>query len=44
MNHVHKDSKDLVYIIITMGTDISGGETMFHDWVKTYDLGSRAHI
>ena len=25
LNHVHKDSKDMVYVIITMGKNISGG-------------------
>ena len=44
MNHVHKDTKYLVSVIITVGKDISGGETVFYDGVKTSDLGSRAHI
>ena len=44
LNHVHKDSKYLVSVIITLGKYISGGETVFYDWVKTSDLGSRAHI
>ena len=40
MNHVHKDSKDLVSIIITLGKDTSGGKTMFYDGVKnlTWEL------
>ena len=29
MNHVHKETKDLVYVIITVGKDISGGDTVF---------------
>ena len=30
-------------IIITPGTNISVGHTVFHDGVKTLDLGNRAH-
>ena len=44
MNHVHKDTKYLVSVIITVGKDISGGETVFYDGVKTSDLESRSHI
>ena len=44
MNHVHKDSKYLVSVIITLGKNISGGDNVFYDGVKTSDLGSRAHI
>ena len=44
LNHVHKDTKDLVSVIITLGKYISGGDTVFYDGVKTSDLGSRAHI
>ena len=44
LNHVHKDTIDLVSVIITLGKDISGGDTVFYDGVKTYDLGKRAHI
>ena len=29
LNHVHKDSKDLLYVIIILGTDVHGGETVF---------------
>ena len=44
MNHLHKDTKDLVSVIITMGKNISRGYTVFYDEVKTSDLGSTAHI
>ena len=44
LNHVHKDSKDLVSVIITLGGNISGGETLFYDGVKTSDLGSRSQV
>ena len=44
MYHVHKDSKYLVYFIITLGEDISRGGTVFYDGVKTSDLGSRSCV
>ena len=44
LNHVHKDIKYLVSVIITPGKDISGGDTVFYDGVKSSDFGSRAHI
>ena len=44
LNHVHKDIKDLVSVIITLGKDISVGDTVFYDGVKSSDFGSRAHI
>ena len=31
LNHVHKDTKDLVSVIITLGKNISGGDTVFYD-------------
>ena len=34
----------MVSVIITVGKDISGGDTVFYDGVKTSYLGSRAHI
>ena len=43
MNNVHKDIKYLVSVIITPGKDISGGDTVFYDGVKSSDFGSRAH-
>ena len=44
LNHVHKDIKYLVSVIITLGKDISGGDTVFYDGVKPSDFGSRDHI
>ena len=44
LNHVHKDSKDLVSVIIILGKNISGGDTVFYDGVKTFDLGSRVNV
>ena len=44
MNHVHKDNKYLVSIIITLGGDIRGGDTMFYDGLKTSGFGSGSHV
>ena len=44
LNHVHKDTKDLVSVIITLCKDISGGDIVFYDGVKSSDFGSRSHI
>ena len=44
LNHVHKESKDLVSVIIPVGKYISGGDTVFYNGVKISELGSRAHI
>ena len=44
MNHSHKDTKDLVSVIINLGTNISGGDTVFYNGVKTSDLGNRTHV
>ena len=44
LNHVHKYSKYFVSVIITPGVNISGGDTLFYDGIKTYDLGSRVYV
>ena len=31
INHVHKDSKDILSVIIILGTNVNGVETVFHD-------------
>ena len=43
-NHIHKDTKDLVSVIITLGKNIIGGDTVFYDGMKTCDVGNRSHI
>ena len=43
MKHLNKYTKDLLSVIINLGTNISGGNTVFYDWVKTYDLGNIPH-
>ena len=44
MNCVHKDSKYLVSVIITMDIYISGGDIVFYDGLKKTDLVRRAHV
>ena len=44
LNHVHKNIKYLVSVIIILGKYISGEDTVFYDEVKSSDFGSRAHI
>ena len=44
LNNVHKDSNYFVSILITVEENISGGDTVFYDGVKTFYLGSRAHV
>ena len=44
LNHVHKDSKDLMSVIIILGTDVHGGETVFFDGETLNDIGKRAHV
>ena len=34
INHIHKDTKELVSVIITLGKYISGGDTVFYDGLK----------
>ena len=42
MNHVHKDSKDLLSVIIILEIYIRGGDTVFYDGIKPSNLGSRS--
>ena len=44
LNHMHKDVKDFVSVIIKLGKDIIGGDTVFYDGVKSCDFGNRVHI
>ena len=44
LNHVHKDSKDLLSVIIILGTDVNGGEIVFYDGENMNDIGKRAHV
>ena len=42
INHLHKDSIDLLSVIIILGEKNHGGETVFNDGVKMNDIGKRA--
>ena len=44
LNHVHKDSHNLLSVMIIFGTDVHGGETFFYDGEKMNDIGKRAHF
>ena len=44
MNSVHKDTKDLLYVMITLVTNISVGDTVIYDGVIISDLVNRAHV
>ena len=38
-NHVRKDKNYLLSVIITLGTNVIGGDIFFHDEVRIYNLG-----
>ena len=44
MIHSNKNTNNLLSVIITLGTNISGGETVFYDGVKSSNLGNRYHV
>ena len=44
LNHIHRDSKDLLSVIIILVTDVNGGETVFNDGENMNDIGKRAHL
>ena len=44
LNHVHKESKDLLLVIIILGTDVNGGETVFYYGENMNDIGKIAHV
>ena len=44
LNHVHKDSKYLLLVIIILGTDVNGGEIVFYDGENMNDIGKIAHV
>ena len=43
INHVHKDSNYLLSVIMALGTDVDGGETVFYGTTMTY-IGKIAHF
>ena len=42
--HVHKDSNDLLSVIIILRKDVPGDETVFLNGVTMNDIGNREHI
>ena len=42
LNHEHKDRKDLLLVIIILGTDVNGGETVFYDGENMNDTGKKS--
>ena len=44
LNYVHKYSKYLISVVITIGGNISGGGTLFYDGVETSELVNRSHL
>ena len=44
LNHVHKYSKDILSVIIILGTDVNGVETVFYDRENMNDIGKIAHV
>ena len=44
LNHVHKDSNNLLSVIIILGTNSHGGETVFYDGDNMKDIWKRAHV
>ena len=44
LNNVHKDIKYLLPVIIILGTDVNGGETVFYDGDNINYIGKRAHV
>ena len=43
-NHVHKYSSNLLSVIIILGTNVHGDETVFNDGVNMNDIVKRAHV
>ena len=44
MNYVNKKSNSLLYDIVTLGTNVHGGDTILNDVICVYDLGQRTHV
>ena len=44
LNHIHKDSKDLLSVIIILGTDVHGEEIVFYDGENMNYIGKRSHV
>ena len=44
INHLHRDSNNLMSVIIILITDVNGGKTVFCDGDKMNDIRKRAHV
>ena len=44
LSHVHKDSNNLLPVIIILGTYVHGGETVFNDGDKINDIRKRSNV
>ena len=44
INHVHKDSKYFLYVIVTLITNIIGGDALFYGGINQTDLVKRAPV
>ena len=44
LNHVHKDSNNLLSVIIILGKHFHGGETVFYDGEDMNEIGKIAHV
>ena len=44
MTNVYMEYKDLVSVILTLGGNVRGWETVFYDGMEISDLGSIAHV
>ena len=44
INHINKDSKDLLSVIVILGTNANSGETVFYDEYNMNDIGKRAQV
>ena len=43
-NHVNKCERDILFGIITVVTNFSGGDTIFYNGVRIYNLVQRDHV
>ena len=44
LNNLHRDSKDILSVIIILRPDVTGGEKVFYDGDNMNDIGKRAHV
>ena len=43
-NNLNRDSKDLLSVIIILGTGVNGGKPVFYDGDNMNDIGRREHV